>query len=153
MISNSSNKKDIEIVVFGGIDKKTQTLHKSSGIRFMGRIDDEEHLAMLYSAADVMCVPSIQESFGLVALEAMSCGVPVVAYNTSGLRDVIVDGATGFLVSPFDRIDYVRKIFQILRDVDLAKKMSIHSRARAINQFDFKIIASLHIALYESLIC
>jgi glycosyltransferase involved in cell wall biosynthesis len=121
-------------------------------IRFMGKVLDENLLAYLYSAADVICVPSIQESFGLVALEAMSCGIPVVAYNTSGLMDIVVSEVTGFLAKPFDKNDIYEGLIQILVDEELARKMSVNSRARAVNSFDSKNLANTHIKLYEDLL-
>jgi glycosyltransferase involved in cell wall biosynthesis len=121
-------------------------------IKSIGKVADEGGLALLYSAADLVCVPSIQESFGLIALEAMSCGVPVVAYRTSGLTDIIIDGATGFLADPFDKNDFAKKIIHILEDNKLQKKMSIESRLRAENFFDLKNIAISHLKIYENLL-
>lgn len=152
LISNSLVGKNFEIVVFGGVDDKTQLLCKHMPIRFMGKVVDEVLLAHLYSAADVICVPSIQESFGLVALEAMSCGIPVVAYNTSGLMDIVVNGVTGFLAKPFDKNDIYEGLVQILADEELARKMSVNSRARAVNSFDSKNIANSYIKLYKDLL-
>jgi len=152
LISNSLVGKNFEIVVFGRVDNKTQLLCKDMPIRFMGKVLDEDLLAHLYSAADVICVPSIQESFGLVALEAMSCGIPVVAYNTSGLMDIVVNGVTGFLAKPFDKNDIYEGLVQILVDEELARKMSVNSRARAVNSFDSKNIANLYIKLYKDLL-
>lgn len=151
-ISNSLVGNNFEIVVFGGVDDKTKLLCKQMPIRFMGKVVDEDLLAHLYSAADVICVPSIQESFGLVALEAMSCGIPVVAYNTSGLRDIVVDGVTGFLAKPFDRDNFSEGLIRILVDEELAGEMSINSRSRAVNGFDSKNIANTYIKLYKDLL-
>jgi glycosyltransferase involved in cell wall biosynthesis len=152
IISNSIIQKNVEFVVFGRVSESVRKLCRLMSIKSIGKVTDEGNLALLYSAADLVCVPSIQESFGLIALEAMSCGVPVVAYRTSGLTDIIVDGTTGFLAAPFDKNDFAKKIIDILGDDNLEKKMSIESRLRAVNLFDLKNIAISHLKLYENLL-
>ena len=74
-----------------------------------------EELATYYRAADVCVVPSRSESFGLVALEAAACGTPVVAANVGGLRFVVEDGCTGYLVDGRDPVDFAAPIDRILR--------------------------------------
>jgi D-inositol-3-phosphate glycosyltransferase len=76
----------------------------------------QERLADFYAAADVVLVPSRSESFGLVALEAEACGTPVVAASVGGLRYVVDDGRTGFLVEGHDAGDHADQALRILRD-------------------------------------
>ena len=73
-------------------------------------------LASYYRAADVVIVPSRSESFGLVALEAAACGVPVVASAVGGLLDVVVDGVTGVLVPGREPADYGAALAGVLDD-------------------------------------
>jgi D-inositol-3-phosphate glycosyltransferase len=75
-----------------------------------------EHLADYYRAADVCVVPSRTESFGLVALEAAACGTPVVAADVGGLRYLVDDGVTGYLVAERDPAAYAALIDRVLRD-------------------------------------
>jgi D-inositol-3-phosphate glycosyltransferase len=84
-----------------------------------------ERLADFYSAAEAVLVPSRSESFGLVALEAQACGTPVIAAAAGGLRYVVVDGKTGFLVEGHDPDDYADRILAILRDPGLAERLSL----------------------------
>jgi D-inositol-3-phosphate glycosyltransferase len=81
-------------------------------------------LADLYSAADAVLVPSRSESFGLVALEAESCGTPVIGAAAGGLRYVIRDGETGFLVNGHEPATYADRIIRVLSDPDLAARLS-----------------------------
>jgi D-inositol-3-phosphate glycosyltransferase len=90
-----------------------------------------EELPWVYPAAEVMLMPSRSESFGLAALEAQACGVPVVAASVGGLRWVVEDGATGFLVPGHDPEAYARRLVEILADPSLAARMSAGARARA----------------------
>ncbi len=80
-------------------------------------------LARYYRAADVCLVPSRSESFGLVALEAASCGTPVVASSVGGLRHLVADGVSGFLVGCCDAANFVAPVRSILDDAALAARL------------------------------
>ncbi len=81
-------------------------------------------LADLYSAAEIVLVPSRWESFGLVALEAQACGTPVIASAAGGLRDVVLDGRTGFLVPDHDPGTFAERILRLLEEPALAEAFS-----------------------------
>src|SRR5581483_3195106 len=78
-------------------------------VKFIGP-KDQDQLPAYYSAADVCVVPSYAESFGMVAVEAMACGTPVVASRVGGLRSTVVDGENGFLVSPHDPPQFAQRM-------------------------------------------
>ena len=92
----------------------------------------QSKLADFYAAADVVLVPSRSESFGLVALEAQACGTPVVAAEVGGLRYVVEDGKTGFLVEGHDPGDHADRLLQILRDPALAASMGAEAARQAL---------------------
>jgi D-inositol-3-phosphate glycosyltransferase len=92
----------------------------------------QDKLADFYAAADVVLVPSRSESFGLVALEAQACGTPVVAARVGGLRYVVDDGRTGFLVEGHDPGDHADRLLQILRDPGLAGSMGARGAQEAL---------------------
>jgi len=81
-------------------------------------------LADFYSAAEAVLVPSRSESFGLVALEAQACGTPVIAAAVGGLRYVVLDGRTGFLVEGHEPADYAERIISLLQDPGFAAILS-----------------------------
>lgn len=83
-----------------------------------------DRLPEVYAAADVVLVPSRSESFGLVALEAQACGVPVIAASVGGLRTVVADGRTGSLVPGHDPRDHAERLLAVLGDPELARRMS-----------------------------
>ena len=89
-------------------------------------------LVDFYAAADVVLVPSRSESFGLVALEAQACGIPVVAAAVGGLRYVVDDGRTGFLVEGHDPADHTDRLLQILGDPGLAARMGDEAARQAL---------------------
>jgi len=88
-------------------------------------------LSTYYRAADVCIVPSRSESFGLVALEAAACGTPVVAAAVGGLRTLVDDGVTGFLVDSRDPADYAAAVATLLDDPALAEKLAEAGAERA----------------------
>ncbi|MDP9330026.1 MAG: D-inositol-3-phosphate glycosyltransferase [Actinomycetota bacterium] len=92
----------------------------------------QSKLTDFYAAADVVLVPSRSESFGLVALEAQACGTPVVAASVGGLRYVVEDGRSGFLVEGHDPADHAERLLQILRDDDLATRLGKEAARQAL---------------------
>jgi D-inositol-3-phosphate glycosyltransferase len=89
-------------------------------------------LADFYAAADVVLVPSRSESFGLVALEAAACGTPVVAASVGGLRYVVEDGRTGFLVEGHDAAEHAERVLRVLRDPAMQAAIGAEASRRAL---------------------
>lgn len=97
----------------GELAKRASSLGLDGRVCFLGA-QPQDRLALLYCLADVVVVPSHTESFGLVALEAQACGTPVVAASVGGLRDVVADGSTGYLVEGRDPADYAEAIAKVI---------------------------------------
>ena len=119
-------------------------------IRFLGK-RDQDTLPYYYSAADVVVVPSEYESFGLVALEAMACGTPVVASETGGLAFLIRDGETGFHVPAGNPDALVERIEQLLEDRELQKRLGRQASTYA-RTFDWRLITDQILELYSTLV-
>jgi D-inositol-3-phosphate glycosyltransferase len=126
-------ESDVQLVIVGG-PSGTGTEHPealadlASELGVTDRIAfvppvDQRALADWYAAADVVCVPSHSESFGLVAVEAQACGRPVVAAAVGGLPTAVVDGVTGVLVEGHDPADYAAALATILSDDALRDTM------------------------------
>lgn len=115
--------------------------------------DPVEHqvLARYYQSADVLLVPSRSESFGLVAVEAQACGLPVVAANVGGLSYAVADGSSGFLIEGWDPSDYAAAAASILRDEELASRLSKGGIEYA-EQFSWEATANRFIELYEGMV-
>ncbi len=130
------------------------TLSKELGlegvVRFLGK-RDQDTLPYYYSAAEVVVVPSHYESFGLVALEAMACGTPVVASETGGLAFLIKDGETGFHVPAGDVDALKARLTTILTDEVLRLRIGKQAAAYA-NNYDWSLICDQILELYASLL-
>ncbi len=139
---------------------------KRSNVIWIAEMVDRNAVTELYSHAAVFCCPSIYEPFGIINLEAMACEAAVVASAVGGIKEVVVDGETGFLVpleqmkeSPFEPLDpekfsrdLAAKINQLMGDIKLREKFGKAGRKRAEEKFTWSAIAQKTKALYESLL-
>jgi len=149
------------LVVIGGPSGRTgvqphdlETLGASLGIGDSVRVVPpvpQPELVRYYRAADVVIVPSRTESFGLVALEAESCGTPVVASDVGGLRTAVRDGVTGLLVPPDGAAGYARGLERLLMDEPLRRAMGA-AGIRYARRYDWRQAASGLIGVYEELV-
>ena len=101
-------------------------------VRFLGKRDNIDELI---GASDLLLLPSQNESFGLVALEAMACEVPVVVSKVGGLPEVVTDGREGFLVDPKDIDGMAQRSIEILSDDALRREMGRNGRQTARARF------------------
>lgn len=136
-------------VVFGQSEPAVQ-VNVGMDLRWMGHITDDVALALLYAAADVMIVPSRQETFGQTASEAQSCGCPVVAFNCTGLADVVDHGRTGYLAASYSVDDLASGIISILSGAYDRDELSANARSRALKNWAYPVVAAQYIELYES---
>jgi glycosyltransferase involved in cell wall biosynthesis len=106
----------------------------------------------LLSVADVLLLPSAQESFGLAALEAMACEVPVVASRVGGLPEVIEHGVTGFLHAPGDLESMAESALRLLTDEALHQRVGAAARKTADERFCDERIVPIYEAYYEEIL-
>lgn len=118
-------------------------------IRFLG---DQEQVVPLLSASDLFLMPSAQESFGLAALEAMACEVPVVASSVGGVPEVVDDGVTGILCPPDDLTAMANASIRLLTDDTLHSRMAQAGRKRAVERFADTKIIPMYEAYYDEIL-
>jgi len=99
-------------------------------------------LSHAYRGANVLVVPSLYEPFGIVALEGMVCGLPVVASSTGGLTEVVNDGETGLLALSGDEEDLSRTLELVLRDDVLASRLGEHAKERALSEYSWSSVST-----------
>jgi D-inositol-3-phosphate glycosyltransferase len=114
---------------------------------FLGA-QDQDALNVYYSAAEVVVIPSHYESFGMVALEAIACGAPVIASKVGGLAFTVQDGITGFHVPERDPEALAAKISQILRDPVLRERLG-HQATQWAQRYSWPTVANQVVALYD----
>lgn len=117
-------------------------------MRFLGKQDAVEELL---SIGDLFLMPSESESFGLAALEAMACEVPVISSNIGGLPEVNIHGETGFLSDVGDIEDMARNAIRILKDPELLTQFRENALAQA-KRFDISAILPFYEEYYEEVI-
>lgn len=132
--------------LYDAVFQRLEALGLRDRVRFVGYLDEEE-LPLWYAAATVFVFPSIYEGFGMPPLEAMACGTPVVASNTSSLPEVV--GDAGLTVSPYDPAALAEAIRRVLDDADLRQEL----RERGLRQaraFSWRLTAERTLAAYEA---
>jgi glycosyltransferase involved in cell wall biosynthesis len=118
----------------------------------MGYITNDRLLSVIYSAADICVVPSVQETFGQTALESMSCGVPVVGFDTGGIQDTVRHGQTGLLV-PFADVNALRDaISELLGNDSTARSMGEKGRQIVLDEYTYTHISQRYLQLYQTII-
>ncbi|SVB65346.1 uncharacterized protein METZ01_LOCUS218200, partial [marine metagenome] len=126
--------------------QRADDLGLADQVLFLGK-----HVAVeeLLCCANLFLLPSISESFGLAALEAMSCGVPVVASTAGGIPELVQDDVSGYLF-PSDAIDEMAEAgIRILTDEDLERRLALGGRETTITRFDKEIIVPQYESLYK----
>jgi len=122
--------------------RRAEELGIHDAVRFLG---NQEGIEQLLPLADLFLLPSHHESFGLAALEAMACGVVVIATSVGGTREVVDDGVTGFLRPPQDVASWTRTAIEVLRDGELRRRIGVAAREAARTRF----CSDVALAAYE----
>lgn len=138
---------DARLIVVGGYETRTEVTYREFAaehglqeVHFIGRVSDPE-LARYYASADVFCAPSIGfESFGIVLLEAMAAGVPVVASDILGYRTVLTQGSEGLLVPPEDSAALAAALVSLLSAPEVRARMGAAGRVTA-KRYDWPVVA------------
>ena len=131
------------------IKQLVKELKLEADIHFLG---EQDHLEPLFFCADLFLLPSEQESFGLTALEAMNCSVPVIASKTGGLPEVITHGETGYLYPVGEIKGMAEKSVELLSDPQTHELFKQHARKRAAQSFNADRIIPQYEAFYEEIL-
>jgi D-inositol-3-phosphate glycosyltransferase len=154
------NGRDLRLVVVGGDDdsqpekERLQSLARNLNIQdsvtFVGTVRQED-LPLYYSAADVCVIPSYYESFGLVALESLACGTPVVATNVGGMESVVRHGHNGYLVKDNAPVHLADTIASLLAKPDAGRESADSIRA-SVGRFSWSNVAEKIASEYRAVL-
>ncbi|WP_373535201.1 glycosyltransferase family 4 protein [Microcoleus sp.] len=150
-LTKSGLRDEIELVVFGP-SASSQQSDLGFKIHYLGRLNDDITLAMVYSAVDVMVVPSLYESFGQTASESLACGTPVVAFNATGLKDIVDHMENGYLAKPYETEDLARGIAWVLENPERHQKLCRNAREKVEAKFTLEVQAREYQKLYEEVL-
>jgi len=109
-----------------------------------------QELIDIYCASDIFALPTLIETFGMVLVEAMAAGLPIITTDAPGVRDVINDGAEGFKVEAGNSDKFAEKLAVVIKDERTAEKFSAQSRASS-KAYDWKIVAQKYLDFYQDL--
>lgn len=144
------DKDKYMLLFFGNIDASVTEKLNFEYLNF-GFISDSVTLRLIYSAADVFVAPSVMDAFGKTLVESMACGTPVVCFNATGPKDIVVHKETGYKAVPFQAEDMARGINWIAEHPD-SRILGKASRDRAVSHFDCRVIANQYAELYKEIL-
>jgi glycogen(starch) synthase len=123
-------------------DFRIKNMHNErilNNVHFMGEVEEND-LLQNYIDCDIFCLPSVYESFGLVLLEAMVFAKPCIASRTGGMKELVIENETGFLVEPGNYIEFAERIITLVSDSELRIKMGEKGRERFIQEYTPTIV-------------
>jgi glycosyltransferase involved in cell wall biosynthesis len=135
-----------------GLGDSEQGQKSTFPIKSLGFIKDEERMSLVYSAADLFVLPSFQDNFPNAALEALACGVPIVASNVGGIPEIVREGLTGVTVAPGDSDALACAMDELLAAPARRSAMSLECRRIAVEEYSLEIQAGRYAQLYEELL-
>lgn len=151
MLSEKGWGDKAELIVFGAREPENPPALGMKA-RYIGKLNDEVSLALLYSAADIFVLPSVQENLPNTVMEAIACSTPCVAFNQGGLPDLIEHGKNGYLAKPFETDDLARGIEWVLDDDERRKDLSHRAREKVENEFAIEKVAKRYADLYRKIV-
>ncbi|MGL5875926.1 MAG: glycosyltransferase family 4 protein [Xenococcaceae cyanobacterium] len=149
-LSQSPWQDNFHVVVFGASQSETP-LDVNFPVQYLGVLHDDIALRLTYSAADLTIVPSTQEAFGQAASESLACGTPVVAFNSTGLQDIVEHQQNGYLAEPFEIEDLARGITWVIEDTQRYVRLCDRAREKAEREFNIELQASRYKTLFQEI--
>ena len=160
-MTHLGKRQGVRLVVIGG-DKQcqdevgklkslSQSLRIHDSVSVLGLVNQEE-LPYFYSAADLSVFPSYYESFGLVVLESLACGIPIIAFNLGPMPDLAINGKTGILVREQTSEGLQNAIEDFLQRIDEIAGYRENCRKEALTRFDLEKQTEKYIKLYEDIL-
>lgn len=143
IVGDGEERKNLETLA--------ESLDLGNHVFFLGKLPHQEALQEM-AQADIFCLPSWQEGFGVVYIEAMALGIPVIGVKGEGIEDVIDHGVNGLLVRPHEVEDLAEALESLLKSPDYARKLAVAGRATVLAGFTWEHNAARMIELYRGLL-
>lgn len=148
----SKESPKTKLILAGDGSQKNSIIVQSKGlpVEVLGMIPHKE-ITKIFNQIDVLVLPSLLEGVPNVCLEAFSSGIPVVAFNVGGVREVVKNGKTGFLIQPGAIEDFTRKTVLLLKDADLRHKMAKTGRKLIEQYYTWDVTIPKIVSVFKSL--
>lgn len=144
---SENDLRRIRLIIFGSAEKSSEAFSGFS-CSWVGHIKDPAELSALYSCADCAVIPSLVESFGQVAAEALASETPVICFETSGLKDIVINERTGFTVEQFDTCAFAYAIKNMsLLSPEKRKSMGRLGREFVVENFSYRVVSENYFSL------
>ncbi len=147
-LSKAGWSENIELVIIGA-SKPENPLNLGMNVHYIGHLHDEVSQVLLYSAADVVVAPSVQENLSNTVMESLACGTPVVAFNIGGMPDMIGHQANGYLARPFEPADLAEGIAWVLEDDGRHISLARCARQTVLERYTLRKVAEQYSELYR----
>jgi glycosyltransferase involved in cell wall biosynthesis len=141
-------KPDVHCIILGQ-SEPVQSPRLGLPLHWLGHLNDDVTLSLVYSAVDVTVVPSRQENLPQSGTEAQACGCPVVAFNTTGLQDLVEHQQTGYLADAYNCEDLANGIMWILEEKERHSRLSAQARQRAVSLWSHGVVVPQYLEAYR----
>ena len=150
-LADGGSHPDLEIMIVGE-SRPANPANFGVPVHYLGKLSDDASKVLAYCSADAVVTPSTQENLSNTVVEALSCGVPVVAFDIGGMPDLIAHKHHGYLASPFSDTDLAAGIAWVIEDPARADVLGRNARHHAAATYGSAAVAALHMALYEDVL-
>ncbi|MCP2728632.1 glycosyltransferase family 4 protein [Limnofasciculus baicalensis] len=150
-LSKSGWYDRLELVIFGA-ERPENPPEFGFNAHYLGTLSDDLSLALVYSAADVFVLPSVQDNLPNTIMEAIACGTPCVAFNIGGMPDMIEHEQNGYLAQAYKTEDLARGIAWVLENEERHQKLSFRAREKVEQEFTMEIQASRYVSLFTQIL-
>lgn len=147
-LRQSQEQDKIELVIFGASEPSQPT---DFGLKahYLGKLNDDISLSLVYAAADVFVAPSLEDNLPNTVMEALACGTPCVAFKIGGMPDMIEHQHNGYLAQPFAIEDLAQGISWVLQDIERHSKLCDRAREKVEQEFTLAIQSRRYLSLYN----
>lgn len=150
LLEQNGHADDFELIVFGANESEL-SINVNIPVHFVGYVSNTKELVSLYNLANVMVVPSLMEVFGQTASEALACATPVVAFQCTGIQEVVNHKVDGYLVQPYMSEDLVNGILWCLEN-NADNCLGNAGREKVLQRYTFDAVSRKYKDLYESVL-
>ncbi|WP_009633335.1 glycosyltransferase family 4 protein [Synechocystis sp. PCC 7509] len=149
-LRQSSYVDQFELVVFGA-SAPVNEVDLSFKTHYLGRLNDDISLSLVYSSSDVFVAPSLQDNLPNTVMESLACGTPCIAFNIGGMPEMIEHQKNGYLAQPFDTEDLAKGIVWVVENRERYQKLAARAREKVQQEFTLDLQAKRYLSLFNEI--